>query len=203
MLTLMEQVMRGARFARWVVLVALVSSVLVAVLGSWRTPDLTAVSGYVQTSAGPLGPADRDALVRVKQAGLWEMPAGVEAAKRGHSPQLRAVARKIADEHHDLDRITDLAAAQVGVQLPAEATVEQPDWVAQIEAAGDQDVDRIAVNLLRQAHGKVLPLLAQVRAGTRNDVVRHFLDTSMTFVARHIGYLESTCLVDYSSLPAP
>jgi len=59
------------------------------------------------------------------------------------------------------------------------------------------------VNLLRQAHGTILPVIAQVRAGTRNEEVRRLADTAYTFVSRHIGYLESTGLVNFDALPEP
>jgi hypothetical protein len=44
-------------------------------------------------------------------------------------------------------------------------------------------------------------LVASVRVGTRNDLVRQFAATTQDYVNRHIGYLESTGLVDYSALP--
>lgn len=195
--------MRGARFTRWLVLAAVGAAVAVAVLGSWRTPDASAISGYLQTATGPLGPADRDALVRVKQAGLWEMPAGTEMARRGQSARVRQIGQKIADEHRQLDAITNTAAAELGVPLPAEPTVEQQSWIAQISASDPASFDRTAVNLLRQAHGKVLPLLTSVRTGTRNETIRTFTNDAMAFVQRHCVYLESTNLVDYAALPEP
>jgi hypothetical protein len=59
------------------------------------------------------------------------------------------------------------------------------------------------VQRLREAHGIVLPLLAEVRISTRNDLVRAFATDGTLYVTRHITYLESTGLVDYSALPAP
>ena len=152
---------------------------------------------------GPLDPADRDVLHKVTQAGLWEMPVGAWAAERAESPRVREVGRLIHAEHAELDRIVHTAAAQLGVELPAEPTAEQQDWMAEIEAQSGAAFDERAVFLLRQAHGKVLPVLAQVRAATENPVVRQFTTESMAFVARHIEYLESTGLVAYAELPDP
>ena len=47
----------------------------------------------------------------------------------------------------------------------------------------------------------VLPLLADVKVGTRNDAVRAFATEGALYVNRHISYLESTGLVDYTALP--
>ena len=185
---------------RAVVILSVVAAVLVITIASWRSPD-TSLVGSTQTSTGPLGAADRDMLAKVKQAGLWEMPAGAELAERAHDPMVRAIGRKISDEHMDLDRKVTRAAIEVGAGLPSTATEEQQVWVAQIRAADYPD--EIAVNLLRQAHGGVLPLLAQVKVGTRNATIRDFAGEAMVYVGRHIGYLESTGLVDFTALPEP
>lgn len=186
---------------RLVLSVGVIAAIVVAAFTSWRTPDVAAISGYVQTVTGPCGPADGDLLVKVKQAGLWEMPAGAALAERAHDPKVREVGRKINAEHMELDKLTDQAAAEVGVPLPTEATLEQQDWVRQIQSADNPDA--LAVNLLRAAHGKILPIIAAVKAGTRNSTVRDFAGVGYTYVSRHIGYLESTGLVDYTALPEP
>jgi len=180
---------------------AVIAAVVVAAFTAWRTPDVAAISGYSQTSTGPCGPAEADLLGKVKQAGLWEMPAGQILAERAKDPKVRDIGRKINAEHMELDKLTDEAAAEVGVPLPTEATLEQQDWVKQIAAADPPDA--LGVNLLRQAHGKVLPVIVAVKVGTRNSTVRDFAGVGYTYVSRHIGYLESTGLVDYTALPEP
>jgi hypothetical protein len=74
--------------------------------------------------------------------------------------------------------------------------------MGEIDAQQGAAFDERAVFLLRQAHGKVLPVLAQVRVTTHNAVIRQFSTEAMAFVQRHIEYLESTGLVDYEELPA-
>lgn len=189
------------RIVRWALVIAAILAVAATVF-AWRVPDALTV-GYVQNPTGPVGPSDRDMLYKVKQAGLWEMPVGEEAATRAVTNQFRSVAQKMAVEHHQLDdRVTD-TATQLGIQLPGEPTPDQARWMTQISQSNSGDYDRTAVMLLRQAHGKILPVLAQVRAGTRNATIRAFADESMEYVSRHIGYLDSTGLVNYSQLPEP
>ena len=74
--------------------------------------------------------------------------------------------------------------------------------MTEISAATGSDYDRIFVQRVREAHGIVLPILAQVRVSTRNSLMRDFATVGTQFVNRHIGYLESTGLVDYNALPA-
>jgi predicted outer membrane protein len=150
---------------------------------------------------GPIGSADRAVLHKVKQAGLWEMPVGTWVGERAVDGRVREVGRMISAEHHELDQITNTAAARLDVWLPTEPTLEQQGWMADIDAQNGTAFDQRAVFLLRQAHGNVLPVLAQARVTTRNAVIRQFTTEAMAFVARHIQYLESTGLVNYQELP--
>lgn len=194
---------------RRVIIVALVLSVLAgswAVWQSWRSTPTAAApgqTGWVSTPWGPLGPGDRDLLVQVRLAGLWEMPTGQEMAERGSQKRVREIGAMITNEHEELDRITRDAAAKLGVALPNQATTEKQAWMWQISSATGASYDWTAVNLLRQAHGAVLPVIIGVRAGTRNDVVRAFADQAAGYVTRHMGYLESTGLVDFARLDEP
>ena len=177
---------------------------VVAALGwaAWRAPDTT-TAGYTAHELGPVGPADRAMLYAVARAGAWERPVGEEASQRATTARFREVGGKIAREHAELDEKVADVARQVGVTLPIGPTDEQQRWMEQISAASSGDYDRTAVQLLRAAHGKVLPILSQVRAGTRNQLIRDFAEEATQYVTRHHGYLESTGLVDFAALPEP
>ena len=164
---------------------------------------LVLASGFVKAPVSADVPPDVDILHKVKQAGLWEMPVGSALAARSPNPQVRDVGARISAEHHELDQITEVAAAKMGVSLPIKPTEDQQNWMAQVAAASPENIDRVAINLLRAAHGKVLPLLAQVKVGTRSPIIREFTATSMIYVGRHINYLESTGLVEFGALPEP
>jgi hypothetical protein len=158
---------------------------------------------YVPIFPNPPPSPDVDILMKVKQAGLWEMPVGAELAVRGQSPRVRDIGQRINNEHQELDEKTIVAAAATGVTLPTEPNADQKKWMAEISQASSDNIDYIAVNRLRAAHGKVLPLLTQVKVGTRNPVIRAFATDAMIYVGRHIAYLESTGLVAFDDLPEP
>jgi hypothetical protein len=63
------------------------------------------------------------------------------------------------------------------------------------------DLDVNAVKWLRFAHGGVFTAISQVRAGTRNDLMRMMAERANDMVNRHMSLLESTGLVQYSNLP--
>ncbi|MEU6696354.1 DUF4142 domain-containing protein [Pseudonocardia sp. NPDC046786] len=189
---------------RWSILVALAGVVVVAVAQSWvAAAPFAAVQGWTQTQWGPLGPADRDLLEKVRLAGLWEAPTGQQGEQQASSPAVREVARKLGVEHHDLDAEVRTVAEQLGVQLPSRPNDQQIAWMNDLTARTGTDYDRQFVQILRAAHGSVLPAITEVRVGTRNELMRQFAIEADTYVTRHLGYLESTGLVDYDALPAP
>ncbi|TCK27253.1 DUF4142 domain-containing protein [Pseudonocardia endophytica] len=188
---------------RWTILAALLGVGVLVLAQSWSAVAPAADTGWTETRWGPLGPADRDLLQRVRLAGLWEAPTGQQAEQRASSPAVKEVGRHLATEHADLDNQVRTVADQLGVLLPSRPNDQQLGWMNDLSGRGGTDYDKAFVQIVRAAHGQILPLIAQVRAGTRNDLMRQFATTGDQFVSRHIDYLESTGLVDYAALPAP
>lgn len=164
---------------------------------------LIAPAGALAQPAGPtqLGAADMALFNGVRQAGLWEMPAGQMAAEKGSQARVRQVGAQIAEQHVQLDKLVVDAANKLGVQLPSEPSADQKKWLGEMKAASGARFDRIFVDRLRAAHGAIFPVIGTVRAGTRNDVVRKLAQQANTFVENHLTMLESTGLVRYSNLP--
>jgi predicted outer membrane protein len=158
---------------------------------------------YTQLDSGPVGPADRDLLVRVRQAGLWEAPVGQWAQTRAESQVVQDVGKQLTADHTKLDVATRALAAKLKVPIPDTPNADQQSWMAQLSAEKGPAFDKDFANLLRAAHGKVFAVVADVRAGTRNDEIRKFANTANTIVLKHMTLLESTEMVDYGELPEP
>jgi predicted outer membrane protein len=191
---------RIPRSVRWVLLVALLGAVTVSVVQSWVS-SAPGTGGWQQTQWGPLGPADRDLLIKVRQAGLWEAPTGQQMAQQATNQAVKETGQHLAEQHAVLDQIDRDVADKLGVSLPSRPSDQQIGWMNQITNTTGTDYDKVAVQIVRQAHGIVLPIIAQVRVGTRNELVRQFADTAFQYVTGHIAMLEATGLVDYSQLP--
>ena len=151
-------------------------------------------------ATAPLLPSDVDLLVKARLAGLWEMPAGRMAEEKGTTERVREVGKAIADQHVRLDELCVNAANTFGVQLPTEPTNLQKMWLNEMKAAEGKAFDRIYVDRLRDAHGAIYPVIASVRVSTRNAAVRKLADQASGFVDNHMLLLESTGLVDYTTL---
>ena len=145
--------------------------------------------------------ADLTLLNGVRQAGLWEIPAGQMAAQKGTTAQVRQVGQAIANQHVQLDQLTVDAANKLGVTLPATPTTQQQGFVTQLQAAKGIQFDQMFVTFLRGTHGFIFPVISAVRASTRNPVVRKLAAQASIFVMHHMQMLESTGLVQYAMLP--
>ncbi|MEV0591289.1 DUF4142 domain-containing protein [Nonomuraea cavernae] len=175
----------------------------VAILLVMPPMSTSASAEWTVLPSGPLGPADRDLLVKVRQAGLWEIPTGRWTAERAESQRVKDVGAHLVEDHTKLDAVTRQYAARLGVALPDEPSPEQQSWMAQLAAESGPAFDRDFANLLRAAHGKVFSVVAGVRAGTRNSEIRKFSQHAVNVVMKHMTLLESTGLVDYDQLPEP
>ena len=76
------------------------------------------------------------------------------------------------------------------------------EFLAAMSAANGQDFDQKFANILRLAHGQVFSVIAQVRATTRNSLVRELADQANATVLDHITVLEKTGLVDFDRIAA-
>jgi predicted outer membrane protein len=149
----------------------------------------------IQQSAQSLSALEREFLVVINFANLWEVPMGDLAAERGSNQRVRDVGAAIAADHRSLDTAVKKLAGQFGVPLTTTPSSSTAKWMDDIRAASDDQFDRVFVDKLRAAHGTVFGLVAEIRGGTRNSVIRDFATQANTIVMRHMTLLESTGLV--------
>ncbi len=190
---------------------ALIIAALVATVGAlafpvWSYADRSGTgeanlnASSVATQWGPLSATDRDFLVKVRLAGLWELPAGQQAIERAPSEATKAAGDHLVVGHTDLDRRARDVAAKLGVELPNQPTEQQQEWLRELTAASGDEYERKFANILRAAHGKVFGLIGQVRHTTRNTLIRQLASDANQTVLDHITMLEATGLVDFDAL---
>ncbi|GGJ85864.1 hypothetical protein GCM10010123_14340 [Pilimelia anulata] len=150
---------------------------------------------------GAIAAADRDFVVKVRLAGLWEIPAGGLAQDRSQNDRIKSVGRDIADQHRELDRLVVEAARKLGVSLPDEPNADQQGWLNEMRNSRGTQFDQIYIDRLRAAHGKIFPAIATIRASTRNDTVRKLAQRANQFVMTHMTLLESSGIVNFAALP--
>lgn len=154
----------------------------------------------VTTPYGPLSAQDQDFITKVRLAGLWELPAGQLAERKGTTAAVRTAGQHLVDGHTSLDAHVRTVATQLGVPLPNEPNEQQEQWLATLNAAQGEDFDRKFAAVLRLAHGRVFALVGQVRADTQNSLVRDLADDANATVLDHIKVLEATGYVDFAAL---
>lgn len=164
------------------------------------TPRANLAAGTVATQWGPLTATDRDFIVRVRLAGLWELPAGQQALERAPTESIRTAGDHLVVGHTDLDNRVREVAAKLNIALPNQPNDQQQAWLRQLTDATGEQYQRDFANLLRIAHGKVFALVAQVRDSTRNTLVRQLATDANQTVLDHITVLENTGLVDFDAI---
>jgi predicted outer membrane protein len=198
---------RGGLFSGTGLIVAGLTATLVAlVFPVWSYADRSGTGVSVlnattmTTRYGPLSALDRDFITKVRLAGLWELPAGQQAETKGTTAAVRTAGEHLIEGHTVLDaRVRDVAA-RLNLPLPNQPNDQQKQWLATLDAARGETYDREFANILRLAHGRVFSVVAQVRATTRNSLVRALADDANTTVLDHIKVLEATGLVDYDAI---
>ncbi|MGI5458842.1 DUF4142 domain-containing protein [Streptomyces sp. CA-249302] len=197
---------RGIISGTGIIITGLTATLLALIFPIWSYADRSGTgvdvlnAQTVATNYGPLSGLDREFITKVRLAGLWELPAGQEAEQKGTTQAVRTAGQHLVQGHTFLDQRVRDVAAKLGLALPNEPNAQQQQWLATLNAAQGVDYDRDFANILRLAHGKVFSVVAQVRATTRNSLVRALADDANTTVLDHIKVLEATGYVDWDAL---
>ncbi|MBD0422425.1 DUF4142 domain-containing protein [Streptomyces sp. TRM S81-3] len=149
------------------------------------------------TKYGPVTEADRDFVVKVRAAGLWEYPLGEMAMARGTTKEMKEAGEHLVVGHAGLDAMCREIAPELGITLPNKASPQQEGFVATVDSKSGREFDSAAVNIMRVTHGQIFPAIAKIRATTKNTLVRQLADLANDTVLDHITVLEKTGLVDY------
>jgi predicted outer membrane protein len=197
---------RGIVSGTGIIITGLTATLLALVFPIWSYADRSGTgvdvlnATTVSTKYGPLSALDREFVEKVRLAGLWELPAGEQAQRKGTTQAVRTAGQHLVEGHTFLDERVRDVASKLGMGLPNEPNDQQKEWLATLNTAQGVEYDRQFANILRLAHGRVFSVVAQVRASTRNSLVRALADDANTTVLDHIKVLEATGYVDFDAL---
>ncbi|MFI1418521.1 DUF4142 domain-containing protein [Streptomyces sp. NPDC020731] len=177
-------------------LTALAYPTMLGVQNTSTKPDRVVAN----TNYGPLTEADRDFVVKVRAAGLWEHPLGLLAMERGTTAEMKEAGEHLVVGHGRLDESCRKLSLELGITLPNQASPQQQGFVETIRATNGKEFDSTAVNIMRVTHGQIFPAIANIRANTRNTLVRQLADQANDTVLDHITVLEKTGLVNHEQV---
>ncbi|MGW3358295.1 DUF4142 domain-containing protein [Streptomyces bungoensis] len=150
-----------------------------------------------QTQWGPLTEGDRDFVVRVRAAGLWEYPLGQIGLQKGSSKGVLEASKHLVDGHAALDASCRKIAPMLNITLPNIASPQQEGFVTQLKAESGKQFDTDFANILRMTHGSIFNTIAKIRSTTKNSLVRALADQANDTVLDHMTVMEKTGLVDF------
>ncbi|MGI5378958.1 DUF4142 domain-containing protein [Streptomyces sp. CA-251387] len=151
------------------------------------------------TRYGPLTEADRDFVVKVRAAGLWEHPLGLIAMQKGTTAAMKEAGEHLVVGHGRLDATCRKIAPELGITLPNQASPQQQQFVATADSKTGQEFDSTATAIMRVTHGQIFPVVAKIRATTQNTLVRQLADQANDTVLDHMTVLEKTGLVNFDA----
>ncbi|MGC9438110.1 DUF4142 domain-containing protein [Streptomyces sp. WG5] len=189
----------GTAFVAGALVLTLTALAYPAVLGVRNTAG-SQERVVTNTVFGPLTEADRDFVVKVRAAGLWEHPLGLMAIERGTTPEMKEAGEHLVVGHARLDATCRRIAPELGITLPNRASPQQQQFVSTVDGTTGRQFDTTAVNIMRITHGQIFPAIAEVRANTRNSLVRQLADQANDTVLDHITVLEKTGLVNFDQV---
>ncbi|WP_433916987.1 DUF4142 domain-containing protein [Streptomyces sp. NBC_01744] len=187
---------------------AMVVGALILTLAALAYPAMLGVQNattstsriIANTRYGPLTEADRDFVVKVRSAGLWEYPLGEIAMQRGTTAAMKEAGAHLVVGHAGLDELCRRIAPELNITLPNQATPQQQQFVATADSKNGKEFDSTAVNIMRVTHGQIFPVIAKIRASTENILVRQLADLANDTVLDHITVLEKTGLVNFDQV---
>ncbi|GGY08002.1 DUF4142 domain-containing protein [Streptomyces anandii] len=152
------------------------------------------------TPYGPLTEADRNFVVFVRAAGLWEYPSGQLALKKGTTPAVRTAGQHLVIGHAALDASCRRIAPLLGVTLPNQPTPQQQGFLNTLTSDSGKNFDTDLANILRVTHGSIFNTIAKIRSTTKNTLVRQLADQANDVVLDHITQMEKTGLVNFDQV---
>lgn len=153
-----------------------------------------------QTQWGPLTEDDRDFVVKVRAAGLWEYPVGEMAVKKGTTKEVVTAGEHLIDGHAQLDASCRRIAPMLNITLPNAASPQQQGFVTQLASDNGKQFDSDLANILRMTHGSIFNTVAKIRSTTKNSLVRELANQANATVLDHITVLEETGLVNFDQV---
>src|SRR3954447_8733162 len=134
--------MVAVRFARrpsrWLVgISAMVMTVLLAPVSPARADTGIPVpaTSFNAKGAGSVSPADRDFVIKVRLAGLWEIPASNMAQEKSDDPRIVNIGKSISQQHVVLDELDRTVAKKLGIDLPNQPNSDQQFWLSEMKNA--------------------------------------------------------------------
>jgi predicted outer membrane protein len=152
------------------------------------------------TQWGPLTEADRDFVVKVRAAGLWEYPVGQMGLKKGTSKAVITASKHLIDGHAALDSTCRKVAPMLNITIPDQPSPQQQGFINTLNADSGKQFDSDFANILRITHGTIFNTISKIRSTTQNTLVRTLADQANATVLDHITVMEQTGLVNFSQV---
>jgi putative membrane protein len=149
-------------------------------------------TGTASIAGGALAAKDRRFIEKAARSGMAEVEMGKLAQDKAASNQVKAFARKMAEDHSKAnDELKQLAAAK-GVTLPTDIPAKDRREINKLSKLSGADFDREYMKSMVSDHQKDVSEFKSESKSSRDNDVKNFAAKTLPTLQQHLGLAEST-----------
>ena len=192
--------MSGIPFSKSVVSVALVSTgFALGACAQAQSPSqpqsqdaMSSSTGTASIAGGALAAKDRRFIEKAARSGMAEVEMGKLAQDKAASNQVKAFARKMAeDQSRANDELKQLAAAK-GVALPTDIAAKDRREINKLSKLSGAEFDREYMKSMVSDHQKDLSEFKSESKSSRDNDVKSFAAKTLPTLQQHLDLAQST-----------
>ena len=146
---------------------------------SSTTGSATAQSGATLTKD------EQDLMTKAAQGGLAEVSLGQSAAQKATSPDVKAFAQKMVDEHSKANDQLKQVATTKGVTLPTDTDAEHKAVADKVNAQSGAKFDKAYMDAMVKDHYKTVKELEDASKKVKDPDLKSWLDQTIPVVKQH------------------
>jgi putative membrane protein len=164
-------------------------------LAAATTALLGAVPVFAQSTNGSHGGAssgDAKFVEHVARDGKAEVDLGRLAEQKTQNPEVKALARRLVDDHTKANQQLTQIAQQEGVQLPAGAGKSKSKQSAKLKKLNGDAFDKAFVKQIVEDHQKDIKYFRKEQNSLKDAQLKSFAQQTLPVLQKHLQMAEQT-----------
>ena len=170
------------------ILAAAIGAALIA--GGTPPQDPAATAARPQSAktsaAQALSAADRTFLIKAAEGGKAEVELAQLAQQRASSDDVKALAKRIAEDHQQANHDLEAIAGQKNVSFPDSLNPEHAALKAKLEAASGVDFDRQYVGTMIEDHNRDIAEFQHIASQSTDPDIKAFASKTLPTLQEHL-----------------
>jgi putative membrane protein len=145
-----------------------------------------------KTARGPaLASADEKFVTKAAQGGRGEVELAQLAQQKASSEAVKALAKRIADDHQRASRELEMIAGQKNISLPSSLSAEHAALKSKLESASGAEFDQQYVAAMIEDHKKDIGEFEHAAAQATDADIKAFASKTLPALREHLRHAEA------------